>query len=56
MILAYDRALLAKQCDDIIKTAERVRRALPWFDFVTKMRIHDLEVRARKVREDFDEV
>lgn len=53
MSLAYDRALLAKQCEDIIKTAERVRYALPWFAFAKWLRIKRLEEYAKKIKEDF---
>jgi len=55
MSIAYDRALLAKQCEDIIKTAERVRDNLPWFDFFTELRLNRLIDLATRTMEDFTE-
>jgi len=55
MSIAYDRALLAKQCEDIIKTAERVDANLSWFDFVGHFMIRRLIHWATLVLEDNEE-
>jgi len=55
MILAYDRALLAKQCDDLIKTTGRVDMNLSWFDFVGHFMIRRLIHLAVMAMEDNEE-
>jgi len=56
MSIAYDSALLAKQCEDLIKTAERVDNALSWFDFVGHFMIRRLIHWAVMVQGDNDEI
>jgi len=55
MSLNYDRALLAKQCEDLTKTAERVRQSLPWLDFAGHFMIRRLIHWATLVLEDNEE-
>lgn len=56
MSIDYDKAIINKKLEDVIKTAECVRFKLLLFALLELRRIKRFEETAKKIKEDLDEI